>query len=757
MKKWVKKIMAVALVVSMGAAVAGCGKVERSADGKPQMPEQEVAARGRYVETELDVPEELSNAGLSNFCIGENGRMDFLTPIYRESGNPVGYHYQYDGSEWVKQDIAWILEYLEQESMRLRDIFCTQDGTYYLVGRNLEAQYRLYRGTAQGVWEELFENEFTSFSQAGTETRAFVPREIEVNQQGDILLIDSETAMLYRQDGTFVCSMEEDAMDSKSRISTRIFNSEEYITFLNGEIVRYDLTNGEITETIPCEGQAVGEEGNGIIAADGNGGIFLAGRSGLSHIKKGASLWEQMIEGNMTTMGMQNLYLAGWVPGSDNDFYGVFQGEFSQNVKLFHYTYDAEIAAVPPITLTVYSLYDVASVRQAASLMQKINPDVQVEYRVAAKEGEDSVQEDIIRSLNMELLNGKGADVLLLDGLPADTYQEKGILMDMSGLFAELQEKRPLLPFVVENVTEADGNIYRMPIRLSFPAAMGEPEALKALESLEGMAGYQGNLPLLPTNNYGNILRLVANIRYEELWGSGNELPEEEVLIRYLETVKAIGESNGAKTELSKEELSETGDIKDYGNQATVRGLADHPVGYDGEIAAATVMEFHSVYDSTLPWAAAEKRPGKGPKALNGSYFPLAVVAINQATGQKEVAEEFVRLLYSDEIQDIEFFQSKQDGFPVQIHALESWKGLERSVNIGTGWEDGYFLMGKWPKQEQREQLVRMVTSLTTPVTVDQTMMQMIVDGAKGYLDGKETVQNAAANIYRKISLYHAE
>lgn len=757
MKKWVKKIMAVALVVSMGAAVAGCGKVERSADGKPQMPEQEVAARGRYVETELDVPEELSNAGLSNFCIGENGRMDFLTSVYRANGNSVEYHYQYDGAEWVKQDTAWIQEYLEQKSLDLWHIVCGQDGRYYLVVRDLEQQYHLYRSTAQRTWEEMLENVFTSLNQKAAETGMVVPWEIAVNQQGDILLMDRATAHLYRQDGTFVCSMEEDAVNSRTRLSTRIFNSEEYITFLNDEIVRYDLTNGEITETIPCEGQAVGEEGNGIIAADENGGIYLAGRSGLSYIEKGAALWEQMIDGNLTTLGMQNLYLAGWVPGNDNDFYGVFQGEFGQDIKVFHYTYDAEIAAVPPITLTVYSLYDVASVHQAASLMQKMNPDVRVEYRVAAKEGEESVQEDIIRSLNMELLNGKGADVLLLDGLPADTYQEKGILMDMSGIFEEMQEESPLLPFVVKAVTEADGSIYRMPVRLSFPAVMGEPEALKALESLDGMAGYQGNLPMLPTNNYENIMRLVANIRYEELWGGGKELPEEAVLIRYLKTVKAIGDRNGAKTEFSKAELSALEGIKDYGNQTTARGLAEQPVGYDGEIAAATIMEFNSVYSSTLPWTVAEKRPGKGPQALDGIYFPLSVVAINQATGQREAAEEFVRLLYSDEIQGIEFFQSKQDGFPVQVRALESWKGLERSVTIGTGWSDGYSLMGDWPKQEQREQLVKMVTSLTTPVTVDQTMMQMIVDGAKGYLDGKETVQDAAANIYRKISLYHAE
>ena len=58
---------------------------------------------------------------------------------------------------------------------------------------------------------------------------------------------------------------------------------------------------------------------------------------------------------------------------------------------------------------------------------------------------------DDIRSLNTERLNGEGADVLILDRLPVDSYIEKGVLMDISGLRDELVKDSGML----ENIGKA--------------------------------------------------------------------------------------------------------------------------------------------------------------------------------------------------------------------------------------------------------------------------------------------------------------
>ena len=52
---------------------------------------------------------------------------------------------------------------------------------------------------------------------------------------------------------------------------------------------------------------------------------------------------------------------------------------------------------------------------------------------------------------------------------------------------------------------------------------------------------------------------------------------------------------------------------------------------------------------------------------------------------------------------------------------------------------------------------MELAKSLTEPVEVDQTVMEMIVDGAKGYLEGREDVDMAAKAILGKLKLYQAE
>ena len=82
-----------------------------------------------------------------------------------------------------------------------------------------------------------------------------------------------------------------------------------------------------------------------------------------------------------------------------------------------HYTYNKEMPVSAENTLTVYSLKENKTVEQAISLFQTQNPDIRVDYSYAVGQYEKPNSDDI-RSLNTELLNGEGADVLILDRLP---------------------------------------------------------------------------------------------------------------------------------------------------------------------------------------------------------------------------------------------------------------------------------------------------------------------------------------------------
>ena len=50
-----------------------------------------------------------------------------------------------------------------------------------------------------------------------------------------------------------------------------------------------------------------------------------------------------------------------------------------------------------------------------------------------------------------------------------------------------------------------------------------------------------------------------------------------------------------------------------------------------------------------------------------------------------------------------------------------------------------------------------MADTLKVPVRIDWTVMQMVEEGARDYLDGKESVEQAADKILRTMSIYLAE
>ena len=70
-------------------------------------------------------------------------------------------------------------------------------------------------------------------------------------------------------------------------------------------------------------------------------------------------------------------------------------------------------------------------------LFQKKYPDVYVNIETGMS-GDDSVTDtDALKVLNTEIMAGTGPDVLLLDGISEDTYIEKGMLEDLSGVLKD--------------------------------------------------------------------------------------------------------------------------------------------------------------------------------------------------------------------------------------------------------------------------------------------------------------------------------
>lgn len=95
--------------------------------------------------------------------------------------------------------------------------------------------------------------------------------------------------------------------------------------------------------------------------------------------------------------------------------------------------------------------------------------------------------EDALSVLNTDILAGKGPDVLILDGMPADSYIEKGVLADISDVVGEASQKDGIFGNIIES-SKKDGKVYAMPARILLPVVLGDEKTRSAGGSLPALA-----------------------------------------------------------------------------------------------------------------------------------------------------------------------------------------------------------------------------------------------------------------------------
>lgn len=703
-------------------------------------------ALGRYGETEVELPEEIKEQSLCQFTRGTGGELELFTMNREPSGTVTEvFHYVYHNGTWEREEDWQGEQILKDNGLDLSLVTYGMDKECYIGGTDQEYLFHLFKLEKDGAATELLKEVFKP--KEGS-SYGLIPPKVEVLEDGNLLVYGYWEVSLYNPSGTLLYTIPKDFSGSTSDVRG-FCEGEEFVTIQEDQIVRYNLNNGKLVETIAWE-EVKGSREGVVLFGDGNGGIYAANETGLSHINKGGTLWEILMDGSLNHMGMRSLYLQYFLQGDQEDYYGAFTSEVGRGIQVFHYAYDPNLSSVPPSGLTVYSLTDNSTVRQAASQFQSEHPDIRVEVRTAT-EKDGTVTEEMIQGLNTELLSGKGADVLILDGLPADSYIEKGILMDLKDLVGELETSGEMFNNLLEGFRQEDGAVYQVPARMEIPVLLGEDKAIAAYASLETMKGYEGERPLVPIEIYENLLRMTARLQYEELFVKGKGLADRDTLIRYLETVKAVGKASGSKNSFTEEE----GEKNWLNNHVMPSGIRDSAIKYDAGHSDSGIVSFGCYMDLCIPVEVRNHSDKTRMVSVGKIYLPLTRTGINRSTANKEMAEEFVRCLLSYEVQKEELY----DGFPVNKKALEAITEKEKEgFSVGSSVGDGsYEIHADWPDLKARREVASMIETLTLPAVVDETMMNMIVEGSRDYYDDKETVEAAADKILRKLSIYLAE
>ncbi len=470
--------------------------------------------------------------------------------------------------------------------------------------------------------------------------------------------------------------------------------------------------------------------------------IFLCNADGIFKLENGTSVWNTVLDGTLSSLSMPTLWLAGFTFDSSGNYYVLYNSDSGYSMK--QYVYDETVDSLPDRELNLYSLTDSNTLRQAAAVFQQDHTDVKVNFNIAMtpeeyRTADTATKEDYIRALNTELIAGSDYDILVLDGLPAETFAQKGILADMSDLVSPMVEDGTLFGNIMENYAESN-KIYRVPARLFINLLFSRTNDTKQLTTVDALAEYAAanrTRPLFGNMTVEELVNTFTPYLRKEILNSDGKV-NRDGLIKALNNLKQISDNCG---------IAKSKDDAGMGNNVwnLNRGIdlyLDAQMGFlDAMYAFGMVTHVNGCYAS-----------------FENSFTPGCELGINSNSKQLELSKEFIRTVLSENVQTNDLY----DGFPVNSRALLAVSQLDRSnyssiasVTDKDGSESTVTFGAL--DQEQVEDVIEICSAVTVKITADEHIASVIAQKARDFLSGSQAAGDAADAIIAELDVYLAE
>lgn len=725
-------------------AVTGCSSKDKKADKALEGG----VSMGRYVEEDLAFPQGVTSNEFVSLTTSPEGDIELY------AFNDGAYEkYLYIDGNWSKVEAAALQKYndIMASNITICDVFYGEDKKQYLLGNTIDDYHNvLYRQSDTGEYEKVELKRFDD-TYEDWDNYPYRPKAIKVLENGMIAAAYLwNTIEVYSSDGQSIIS---EVNCGRSCLLGAEGNILYYTDQNDKELISNNVETKEEGAPRPVE---IGSLDTGLLDMK-EGTAYISNINGIHMNSEEGSIWETLIDGSLCSLSKPTSVLTKFLLGTEGDYYIVLSTT-DNNIEIKHIYYDESVSSEPPVELSIFSIDDNPSIRQAIIVFQESHPDVKVNFRVAnlenkvkytygLKNPEQTITlKDQINSLNTELLAGRGADILVLDGMPIESYIDKGVLEDMGSIFTPLKDSGELLP----NITDpyyTDGKVYAMPLRFKLPIIYGSKDAVDSANSLRELAEYARSnkeIPLLAPSNYRALAAWFLMIYYDQLVNNDKVL-DEAALQDFLETLNILSDAINASDDAELDYMnSNKGRTWGYWIASSIKV---HQKEYQ-----SSIEEMGGILDFAVPIKVAQDLQGEF-RAINNSFKANGLIGINSAGNQKELAKEFIQLLFSKEIQSLDLL----DGFPVNQIAMEEWIQLDKE-GYGFSVGDGeYTIEATYPKEKPRKDIFESICAADKPMVNDLTMMDMILDEAEQYLRGDITAEQAAKNAVASINLYLSE
>lgn len=713
-------------------------------------------AGGRYMEENLDPPVQSGEKPLGAF--EKDGVLWMYTSAGDEETGASYYSYRYSDGSWSGPQEETGMEAMDAENQIVfMKMVLGEDGNLYALGTNHSENEPygsriLMQNDDGSTWTDVTPEKLKEADSSGY--AAMLP-DLDVLSDGSLCVanMDMTQVEIYRE-GKKVFSADTASLNSDRQESMNAFgdtlavvgSDQKSIVFYQGSDFA-QVGSFQLEDTLENEG--VGLTG-------GKDGLwYYMDHKGIHRMQSGGSIVETVMDGSYGKMGNAECLVYSFCQGENDDFYGLYRNYGTGELFMCHYYFDENVPAVADSTLTVYGLRESKTVEQAVSYFQSAHPEVKVDYSYSAGEFEE-ISTDQIRTLNAQILNGEGPDVLILDGMPVSSYVEKGILTDLSDLESQLREQGVLMDTIKNTASGDDGKIYGLPARIGIPIVFGDEEAVDALESLDALENYLKNHPdgkVFSLIFYDSAAKTLFSCMYQELVQDGNL--NQENLARLFRCWKQICDNLDTK---SLEQFYDYTPGKWFTGQQMYFG-SGNDVLKSGRVVTT---DLQGIFSMMLPCNEI-KNAGVSPQPIQQYYIPYVIAGINASSGNQELAKEFLLAMFSDDVQK----SQTDDGFPVTENGLNALveyveSDAAKDISVGESFVDAEtgeenFQNYGYPDGETIKSYIDMIRNLKQPFLPDQVFLETVMEEINNCYEGNQTPEGAAQAAAQKMETYLSE
>ena len=514
----------------------------------------------------------------------------------------------------------------------------------------------------------------------------------------------------------------------------------------SGKAIRvYDLASGK---SVDWEIE-VSLEGGFQLAFSQEGTLYLACSTGLYRHTSDGTLWENFVDGDVTNLGIPSYYIS-YLAVKEGKQDVLYVSDW--NAEVYRYAYDPEAAQSASIELDIFSLEANDVVRQAVVSFSRQHSDVKVNYTVAMKLNGGGTAQDYIKALNAELLAGAGPDIILLDGLPVDSYIEKDVLLDISSVV----DGADSLLTNIRHAYETDGRLYAISLGVKIPAILSKGDMKAAFTSLAALADTaeaDGDIPILSPIAYSYETLGTMLLRYygDALYAGGANNARE-----FLTQAKRISSAIGATDTLGEgmeiAGMSQT----ELADMIRKNNFVAQLYAYVFNKTPNVVFETYALDDpGCMLGTSTVEQYGGNLISLGDRFSAVGLAGINKASKHQETAAQFLQLMLSADVQKACAFSQ---GYPVNTAALDAGFAKESSnTSVGMWLDEATSVSGGWPSAAMRSRLRGILDEMSIPLNDHSELDNMLLPEIIAYLDGGATLESASEKLTSVLSTYLSE